>query len=175
MILEVSTGNSVLVCFRQLSQVDVKKYGLTISNGWFNWKKLLKNEKNKTFGLFVEGNNDEIQGVIAIQEWRESQLVHVELMESAPHNRYDAEDRRYKGVGKSLLCFAMHHSLQYYVDFEGYVGLTAKKNYNEEFYQNLNAIFANEINGRPYYFFETDISRSLTQTYMPGGVPTCQN
>jgi hypothetical protein len=99
-----------------------------------------------------------IQGVIAIQERQESQLVHVELMEAAPHNRYYAEDRQYKGVGKNLLCFAMHHSLQFFEDFEGYVGLTANKNYNEEYYQNIDAIFANEVEGRPYYFFETDIS-----------------
>ena len=78
------------------------------------------------FGLFVLGNNIEIQGVIAIQESNDNQLVHVSLMESAPHNRFNILNQKYAAVGKNLLAFAMKHSLTI-PEFEGFVGLFQKR------------------------------------------------
>jgi hypothetical protein len=89
MIVDVKTGRRVDVCFRELDKSDVRKYGLTKSNGWFHWANEFKIEQNRVFGLFVLGNNKDIHGVISIQEWDHSQMVHIRLMESAPHNQFN--------------------------------------------------------------------------------------
>ena len=172
MIVDVKTGKPVDVCFRELDQSDVRKYGLIKRYGWFNWAKEFKNEQNRVFGLFVLGNNEVIQGVIAIQEWEHSQLVHIALMESAPHNQFNQPNQQYAAVGKNLLCFAMDYSLSI-PTFEGFIGLVAKKNNNEEYYTKLQAEISNYIDGKPYYFFETSISKSLVKQYLPGGVTIC--
>jgi len=175
MIVDVVTWRKVGICFRALTKADVKKYGLTRRNGWFDWAKEFKNERNKVFGMFAVGNTEEIQGVIGIQEHPENQLVHVELVESAPHNQYNAVKQKYKYVGIHLICFAMHHSLQNFSVFEGYVGLTAKLNHNQIYYENLGGVLANIIDGKPYYYFDTEASVDLTKRYIPGGVIICSN
>ncbi|WML41557.1 hypothetical protein RCG19_07875 [Neobacillus sp. OS1-2] len=174
MIVDMKTGKSVDVCFRELDISDVRKFGLTTSNGWFHWEKEFKNELNRVFGLFMLGNNKDIQGVIAIQEWDHSQMVHIALMESAPHNQFNYPNQQYAAVGKNLLSFAMTYSLSI-PSFEGFVGLMAKKNYNEEYYTKLQAEISNYIDGRPYYYFETSFSNSLAKHYLPGGVTICPN
>ena len=175
MIVDVVTGREVDICFREISKADVKKYGFTKRNGWFDWAKEIKNEGNKVFGMFVLGNTEEIQGVIAIQEHPDNQLVHIELVEAAPHNQYNADNRKYKNVGIHLICFAMHYSLINSSVFEGYVGLSAKLNHNQKYYENLGGVLANVIDGKPYYYFDTNASLNLTQKYIPGGVTICPN
>lgn len=172
MIINVMTGLQMDVCFRELDKTDVKKFGLTRSDGWFNWAREFKNEQNRVFGIFVLGNNSDIQGIIAIQEREDSQMVHIELMEAAPHNQYNHPDQKYSEVGKHLLAFAMNHSLSF-PEFEGFVGLFAKKNYNEKYYTKLQAEVSNYIDGKPYFYFDTNASKSLVKQYLPGGVTIC--
>ncbi|WP_226036675.1 hypothetical protein [Aquibacillus saliphilus] len=174
MLIKVQSGEFIDVCFRVLEKSDLKMYGLTRRNGWFDWASEFKKKRNYMFGMFVVGNTKDCQGIIAIQEHTENQLIHIELMEAAPSNRYDGPSRQYKYVGIHLLGFAMHYSLQRYEQFEGFVGLMAKLNHNEHYYQRLGGICANLINGRPYYFFDDKASRQLVNTYMPGGVQLCQ-
>jgi hypothetical protein len=172
MIIDMKTGERVDICFRELIKPDVRKYGLIKTNGWFQWTKEFSNEKNRVFGLFVIGKPSVIQGVIAIQEWDHSQMIHISLMEAAPHNQYNRSNRQYGGVGKTLLAFAMNYSLSF-PEFEGYVGLMAKKNYNEEYYKNLQARISSYIEGKPYYYFDTSVSESIVRHYLPGGVTIC--
>ncbi len=174
MIFDVKTGKSVDVCFRELDKSDVKTYGLSKRNGWFDWAKEFKNEQNRVFGLFVLGNHEDIQGIIAIQEWEHSQLIHIALMESAPHNQFNKPNQQYAAIGKNLISFAMAYSLSI-PEFEGFVGLEAKKNHNEVYYKDLKAVISNYIDGKPYYYFETSISKSHLKKYSPGGVNLCQN
>ncbi|MGD6900480.1 hypothetical protein [Bacillus infantis] len=131
------------------------------------------NEQNRVFGLFIEGDNSNIQGLILIQEREPNQLIHISLMEAAPYNQFNNPHQEYASVGKVLLAFAMNYSLNIQ-RFEGYVGLEAKRNYNEDFYLKLNAQLANLINGKPYYFFsDTDGSINHLKKYLPGGVNIC--
>lgn len=174
MIVDANSGKCVEVCFRELDLSDVRKYALTKRNGWFNWGKEFQNEQNRVFGLFLLGNNKDIQGVIAIQEWVDSQMVHITLMESAPHNQFKNPNQKYAAVGKNLLSFAMNYSLSI-PTFEGFVGLMAKKNYNEGYYIKLKAEISNYLDGKPYYFFETCVSEALVKKYLPGGVIICPN
>ncbi|QQZ08509.1 hypothetical protein [Heyndrickxia vini] len=174
MLVNVQSGDYVDVCFQALEKSDVKKYGLTKRNGWFDWEKEFKIKNNLVFGLFVKGNTVEIQGVIAIQEWHHSQMIYVKLMESAPQNKRDFPKRKYAYSGNHLLCFAMDYSFT--LEFEGYVGLFAKKNYNEEYYRDkLGATLASYQEGRPFYFFDTDKSEGLLRSHFVGGVTICPN
>lgn len=74
--------------------------------------------------MFVIGEDD-IQGAIAIQEHEDNQLIHIELMEAAPHNKYSNPNQTHTGIGKSLLCLAMDLSFQ--LKYEGFIGLFAKR------------------------------------------------
>ncbi|MDQ0859828.1 hypothetical protein [Bacillus sp. V2I10] len=172
MIYNIKTGHLENICFKILNKTDVRKYRLNQRNGWFDWDTIIKHEINKVFGLFVEGK-DEIQGVIAIQEQTENQIIHIVLMESAPHNKFQSSKQVYSSVGKNLLAFAMCVSFSY-KEFEGYVGLYAKLNYNELYYSKLKANLANYHQGRPYMYFDTEASQELVSKYMPGGYRLCQ-
>lgn len=121
--------------------------------------------------MFVIGEN-KIQGVIAVQNHKHNQLIHIELMETAPSNKYNNRNQTYAGVGKDLLCFAIDLSFQ--LNYEGFVGLFAKINQNEKYYKKLGA-FQSRIGLPPYYYFPTKNSAILLNQYMPGGVQWCQN
>ena len=94
-------------------------------------------------------------------------------METSPQNQYNHPKRRYAGVGKNLLCFAMYHS--FLIEYDGFVGLYAKKNYNEKYYQAIGGICTHESEGRPFYTFFPDKSRNLIKSHMAGGVTICPN
>lgn len=169
MIKELSSKSNLAVCFKPLSKSDVTKYELFVKNGWFQRLKIFNNKRNKVYGLFII-NNEEIQGVIAVQEHAQNQIIHVELMEAAPHNRTTHEHPKYAGVGKNLLCFAINFSVD--AGFEGFIGLSPKKNTNEKYYQTLGAKQARS-GVPPYYYFDTSRSSHLLNKYMPGGVQLC--
>jgi hypothetical protein len=175
MILDINSKKKIDICFQELTNHDVNKFKLTKRNGWFTWSNIFKHEENRVFGMFMLGNTNDILGIIAIQEDLVRQLIHVELMESAPNSQWDANPRKYQYIGSHLLGFAMNYSLMRFDDFEGFVGLFAKKNYNEQFYQKLNGKIANFLDGRPYYFFDTEVSRHYVQHFFPGGVQLCPN
>lgn len=169
MITNIQTGEKVDVCYKVLIKNDIIKYKLYNKYGWFKWAKEFVKKENKLFGMFVEGK-DEIQGVIAIQEQQENQVIHIELMESAPHNKYSHSNQLYSGIGKNLLCFAIDLSFQ--LNYEGYIGFYAKKNQNEDYYKKLGAI-RSRFGIPPYYYFPTSRSIRLLNEYLPGGVHWC--
>ncbi|CAM5220904.1 hypothetical protein UACE39S_00967 [Ureibacillus acetophenoni] len=176
MIVETKTGLQFEVCFKALTKKDVSKYGLTKRNGWsFTWSKIFQDEHNRVFGMFRLGDNKNILGALAIVEDHNRALIHIELVEAAPHCKTSASPQIYKGIGIHLLCFAMDYSLKRYHNFEGYVGLIAKLNINETYYEKLGAKLANVFEGQPYYFFDTESSQNLVNTYYPGGVTICPN
>lgn len=170
MIIDVQTGNMVDVCFRELKKADTRKYKLNKKNGWFTWSTEFKPD-NRVFGMFILGEND-IQGLISLQNL-DNEYMYISLMEASPINQYNNMHRRYEGVGKNLLCFAISQSFD--LGLEGYVGLHAKKNYNEKYYQDLKAVCTHVMDGRPFYAFFPDKSLYLLNKYMPGGVKICQN
>ncbi|MFD1037081.1 hypothetical protein ACFQ3N_01390 [Virgibacillus byunsanensis] len=171
MIINIYTGETVDICYKVLGKSDVKKYNLYKKNGWFEWTKEFAKKENKLFGMFVKGK-DVIQGVIAIQEHKNNQLIHIELMEAAPQNKFSNPNQTYAGIGKNLLCFAVELSFQ--LNYEGYIGLFAKRNQNEDYYRKLGAI-QSRFNFTPYYFFPTNKSAELHNRYLPGGVQWCQS
>ncbi|WP_391116870.1 hypothetical protein [Psychrobacillus sp. L3] len=173
MIIDIQTKKEIEVCFRELTKADIVKYKLQRKDGWFNWRDEIKKENNQVFGLFVLGNNDDIQGVISIEEV--GQYVFVSLMESSPHNKFNQSQRRYAGVGKNLLCFAIDRSFT--EGFEGFVGLYAKKNHNEKYYQKLKAkcTHVDKDTGKPFYTFYPNESHILINDHFAGGVKICSN
>lgn len=171
MITDIVLGDKIEVCIRTLKKSDVYKYNLFAKNGWFKWNTIFDEEENQVFGMFLKGKDD-LQGVIAIQEHKENQLIHIELMEAAPVNRLDHPNRKYTGVGKNLLCFAIHQSFE--LGYDGYIGLSAKRNFNDMYYLKLGAIQARG-GVPPYFYFPTRSSIKLVQDYMPGGVQWCRS
>lgn len=107
--------------------------------------------------MFLIGKDD-IQGVIAIQEHRENQLIHIELMGAASINRLVNPKQKYTGIGKNLLGFAIPQSFE--LGYEGYIGLSAKKYFNDSYYLKLGAIQARG-GIPPYFYFPTDVSIKL--------------
>ncbi|WP_106496388.1 hypothetical protein [Lentibacillus sp. Marseille-P4043] len=91
-------------------------------------------------------------------------------MEAAPQNKSSNPNQVYAGIGKNLLCFAIDVSFQ--CNYDGYIGLFAKKNKNEEYYRKLWAI-QSMYSIPPYYYFPTDKSAKLIKNYLPGGVRWC--
>lgn len=174
MIVDIRTGNKIDICFQELEKNDIKKFGLTRKNGWFNWMHEINNENKRVFGMFVLGNTKkEILGAISIQEQQMDQYIFVSLMESSPQNRYSHSNRNYIGVGKNLLCFSVHYS--FLVGFQGFVGLYAKRNYNEKYFQDLEGICTHEEDGKPFYAFFPDKSKELINRHMVGGIVICPN
>jgi hypothetical protein len=126
MLTDCHSGKKVPVFFRNLSSVDIRRYKIIKSNGWlFNWKDPLK-DGYELHGMFVDTKSDVVQGVIALKPNFDPayQLIHVQLVEAAPHNKLNNPSRVYSGVGLHLIAYACYLSFTYELD--GYVYLKSK-------------------------------------------------
>jgi len=158
MLTDCRTGKKVPVTYRMLSPVDIRKYKISKSNGWvFNWRQPFR-QGYEVYGVFVQ---DSIQGVIALTPNFDPayQLVHVHLVETAPHNKLKNSLRIYSGVGIHLIAYACYLSFTYELD--GYVYLKSKSSMLP-FYEKIGA---NVLQGTEVYF-NTQSALRLVKAYI---------
>ncbi|BCN30291.1 hypothetical protein [Anaeromicropila herbilytica] len=106
-------------------------------------------------------DDDNIQGLIALEKRSAEMAVHINLMESAPHNQ--GKNKKYLGVGGHLFAIAIEQSIQ--LGFDGFIYFEAKnmeliKHYHESFGAELIGI------GHPYRMVLDEVkSKILLEKY----------
>jgi hypothetical protein len=171
MIIDIRTGQTVNERFKALDRKDLVTYDIKKArNCWqFDWKRPFTRD-SLVFGLFAEGEN-KVQGLVALFPNDDPDFMCVDLdwVESAPHNKRMAENRRYVGVGKTLVSFACWYSLQH---FDGHVMLSSKSS-KVPLYQAMGAMHGgfqdDGDGGHPMIFYPTS-SKKNVDTYLSGGV-----
>lgn len=140
----------------------VKKEGIISLNNeefWYDWNTY--DLKNKERYVLTLKDDTQIQGLVALENIKKNQAVHINLMESAPHNR--GENKEYLGVGGHLFAIAIEQSVKY--GYEGFIYFEAKntsliKHYEESF----GAIFLGI--GHPYrMIIDEEAAKSLLARY----------
>lgn len=78
------------------------------------------------YALFMDNDLHSAHVLIALKTNPDpsSQLVEVELIEAAPHNKFQNPHSKYRGVGKHLIAFVCKMSIE--LGFEGFIQLTSK-------------------------------------------------
>ena len=115
---------------------------LSSLNGWnFNWTDESLNN-SKIYKLIAE-NSDEIQGLVALTDFKRNNAVYVNLAESAPHNI--GKQKRYSGVGGHLFAIAVKESVA--CGYGGYVFMDAK---NAELVEHYKQTLGALLLGRPH-------------------------
>ena len=124
--------------------------------GWlFDWSIPHRNGY-EVYELMVK-DDETIQGMIALKHFRSQYYTHVDIVESAPHNR--GALKKYKGVGAHL--FAIACKLSWDVGNEGYVQFKAKTNLVNHYKEILGA---QNIDGQNM-FIDTYNALKLIDTY----------
>lgn len=108
-LLDNATGELVDTEYLKASASDIEKIG---AGGWlFDWTAPdLHNAE--IYKLCVKGE-DEIQGLVAITVEQRNLAVHLQLAESAPHNK--GKNKKYDGVGGHLFAIAVQISLEKWI------------------------------------------------------------
>jgi hypothetical protein len=143
MIIELPNGHRHAVNFHQLSQKDMKKYGIykasrRKTDGWdFDWHEPLK-QGFQVFALFVDREPSVVQGLIALKPNLDPTCLFIEvaIIESAPKNKVRNLKRNYSGVGEHLMAFACR--LGFMHGFDGYVHFKSKTT-TVTFYEKIGA------------------------------------
>lgn len=114
------------------------------SNGWnFNWQDE-DLEKSKIYKLTLKGDN-EIQGLVAVEDNKSNYSVYLKLAESAPHNI--GKNKKYEGVGGHLFAIAAQKSVE-----NGYGGFMYFEAKNSELVEHYTKMFgAEKIGGVHQY------------------------
>jgi hypothetical protein len=89
----------------------IKKY-TPKKNDLRNWKfdwTLPINQRYEVYALTLE-NDDELQGLIALKDEQNNMAIHIDILETAPHN-YGSQGK-YEGVGGHLFAFAGKLSIE---------------------------------------------------------------
>lgn len=129
-----------------------------LQNAFKEWKfdwSLPQQNGYKIFQLFVVGE-PEIQGQIAFKINNNS--VHVELVETAPHNY--GRNGKYIGVGGHLFAIACKYSFEN--GCEGYVDFMSKTNLMKYYHDELGAKYAAGQN----MYLDTNAARKLINKYL---------
>jgi len=157
----ISTGETVSTTFSKAKPEELKSLR---KQGWkFNWS-----SKNlcdcEIYKLTVEGDNT-INGLIAIENFRNDNAVYVRLVESAPHNI--GKNKQYRGVGGHLFAIAAKQSINY--GYGGFLFLDAKNiELVNHYRKTLNAVFiGSKLHAGKYYRMYVDEidARKLLEIY----------
>lgn len=137
---------------------------LSSLKGWnFNWTdKSLNN--SKIYKLIAE-NSDEIQGLIALTDFKRNNAVYVNLAESAPHNI--GKQKIYNGVGGHLFAIAVKKSVD--LGYGGYIFMDAK---NAELVEHYKQTLGALLLGRPHPYrmiIDEENAVKLLNTYILKG------
>lgn len=115
---------------------------LSSLNGWnFNWTD--KSLKDSKIYKLIAGNSDEIQGLVALTDFKKNSAIYVNLAESAPHNI--GRQKQYNGVGGHLFAIAVQKSVD--CGYGGYVFMDAK---NAELVEHYKKTLGAQFLGRPH-------------------------
>jgi hypothetical protein len=134
-LIEKSTGK---VFDTEFNKVDKEKVTGLRKKGWrFTWTKPFKSGYD-VYELRLKGDY-EVQGLMAIRPEPGSKAVHIDIVETAPHNF--GSSGIYKGVGAHLFAIAVKISFEQ--GFDGYVYFTAKSDLIEYYEAELGAILVN--------------------------------
>ncbi|MED1865857.1 hypothetical protein P4V41_20610 [Fictibacillus nanhaiensis] len=171
MIIDIRTGQTVNERFKALNREDLITYDIKkAKDSWqFDWKRPFSRD-SIVFGLFAEGEN-RVQGLLALYPNNDPDFLCVDLdwVESAPHNKRIALDRKYVGVGKTLVSFACWYSLEH---FDGHVMLSSKSS-KVPLYLGMGALHggfqSEEEGGHPMIFYPQS-SKKNVERYLLGGV-----
>lgn len=131
-------------------------------NGWYvDWANLLDN--SEVYALVVKGTVD-IQGLVSIQNHKESNATYIQWMCTAPQNNKKFTDTpKYSGVGGHLFAIAGEKSFQ--AGFNGDVfGFAADKALLAHYIEKLNATEIGILH--PFHFgIFTDEMKSIMEVY----------
>ena len=129
------TGEECDTQYRLISKTITKADSeRMMKEGWlFDWS-IPHSNGYEVYELLLK-NTDERQGLIALKHIRDQLYTHVDIVESAPHNR--GKNGVYQGVGAHL--FAIACKLSWDVGNEGFVQFKAKSDLVNHYKTTLNA------------------------------------
>lgn len=140
------------------SRITLDKVKGLKRKGWkFDWTKPFK-DGLEVYQLNLAGD-DEIQGLIAIELDKSNAAVHIEIVETAPHNF--GSHGKYKGTGGHLFAIAVKLSMEN--GFGGFVYFTAKTKLIEHYIKALGATLVNATTGM--MAIEEDAAARLYKSY----------
>ena len=152
-LIEKSTGQ---VVDTEMVKIKLKK---STYKGWnFNWS-LPKISGYDLYALKIV-DNDDIQGLIALRVEADNKAVHVDIVETAPHNI--GRHGKYEGVGAHLFAYACKLAKNEGYD---YIYFDAKTNLIEYYKDRLGA---KQIGDTQRMFVDGDGFEKLIQTYYGG-------
>lgn len=114
-LVEKSTGKIVDTQYSLATIEDLK------TSKW-NFKWFDKDLKNSEIYKLTLKDDSEIQGLVAINDFKKDNAIYVKLAESAPHNI--GKNKKYDGVGGHLFAIAIKKSTER--GYGGFVFMDAK-------------------------------------------------
>lgn len=148
------------VVFKIESRAYLKKFKAT--NGWhINWNEIPKNVE--VFALALKDTN-EIQGLIALRNDKESHAVYLHWACTAPwNNDHEYGSKRYDGVGGHLFAIAADKSMQWGYDGAMH-GFAANADLLKHYIEKFGAEYLGMLH--VYQFFIDEIAaRKLLEVY----------
>lgn len=138
--LEDEQGNSLDTVICRVKDVKILK-GYTKKSGWYvNWSKLYKN-----FDIYALVLKDEplvIQGLVALQNIKEAQVIILNWAVAAPHNNPQiCKTKKYYGVGGHLFAIALYESIK-----NNYGGIVIGHPSSEKLYEH----YQKELHAKPF-------------------------
>ncbi len=110
MIIELKSGTPVPFYHRITNYLEAQTLGVTDDNGWlFSWDPHIFTDYS-VIGLYTLDYPSTILGLMALQVYRTN--MEIEVLETAPLNRFQHPHRIYAGVGKTLVATACLLSFQ---------------------------------------------------------------
>lgn len=105
--------------------------------GWrFDWNRTPKDYT--TYALYAEGD-ERIQGLINMKKQKDALAIHINIVESAPHNTgFKNNTKEYEGVGGHLFAEAVKQSFEN--GYDGFVFFEAKTELFEYYSKELGAV-----------------------------------
>ena len=117
-------------------------------------------EKTEIYKLRIAGD-DNIQGLVALTDFKRDKAIYVNLAESAPHNM--GIGKKYSGVGGHL--FAIAADISYEKGYGGFIFMDAK---NTELVEHYSKTLGAVLLGRPHpyrMFVDEENAMKLLNTY----------
>lgn len=131
------TGKIIPTVFSKVSQEELKEL-----KGWkFNW--LDETLTDCEIYKLCLSDNDTIQGLVALTDFKRDKAVYVNIAESAPHNL--GKHKKFNGVGGHLFAIACQTSVN--KGYGGFVFMDAK---NSELVEHYKDALGAVLLGRPH-------------------------
>ena len=131
------TGKIIPTVFSKVSQEELKEL-----KGWkFNW--LDETLTDCEIYKLCLSDNDTIQGLVALTDFKRDKAVYVNIAESAPHNL--GKHKKFNGVGGHLFAIACQTSVN--KGYGGFVFMDAK---NSELVEHYKDALGAALLGRPH-------------------------